>query len=778
MSDQYGWKIVLDETTDITDKVRSFSIEASLDSFCRELSLDLIDVDFYDSLDFSVLPERPRIEVYTRVTDEVDEYGEFLWMTQGVYYIERPTFKVGLNITETGIWGRQSTAILGEPFAARLTKLWSEDTSFYAICAEVLEFVGLSWDANRCDIPNYTIYANTFEAQNQYPIDVLRSLVELIVGEEGFVVSDRLGQVWIKRIDREPNSSSYDVTDAVIQNIGEEPTWPDFGNRVKVSPPESMAPVSVELFVDTQCLGTDLAYINAYVQVSDGSGVPADNMIIDWSFSPENPKSVWYKHPSVGKIASQNSGEILVSGEVVVATGFNSLSTRFKPKSIVGIWAYADKTRQSNFAPEDKYVIDGKNVFLTENSFEFCDQTVVVSYYAAGMAQNVIIYHPMEPLYDDYGEYIGPEEFYEEDAEETYGQVLVVASVTGKEATTELYIDNSCKCPASLVVKVDPSTIYFNTTTTTWRPYNPFTDGNNPTIYELDRTTMKWMVPVITGDTMKTKAKITAYVEQGGVAVSSIINMAEMSGFGTLDWTSKATETIDVTENTEAINVIYGQSQCKVSSAIESVIGVWQYTRNESTGEDTKTGDNLYDSFNGKIIDLNTYVATGTELLVEYTSGGSVVNYLSPVSAGTAQVSVSTPSSSEKGLSQMVQITISEAKTGTETAPVPEGYYIKGPAQGTYVIVGTTSMIWWEPRPNGQSFGSWSLREKGTDKIIQGAEMSVQFTGQVTVTSNSIICYEQTPSQTMTITMNGPKGETASMLFTYVGYKDSRTIGY
>jgi hypothetical protein len=56
--------------------------------------------------------------------------------------------------------------------------------------------------------------------------------------------------------------------------------------------------------------------------------------------------------------------------------------------------------------------------------------------------------------------------------------------------------------------------------------------------------------------------------------------------------------------------------------------------------------------------------------------------------------------------------------------------------------------------------------------------MSVQFTGQVTVTSNSIICYEQTPSQTMTITMNGPKGETASMLFTYVGYKDSRTIGY
>ena len=55
MSNQYGWKFLLDDTVDITDKVKSFTIQSSLDSYCRELSFDTLDELFYDTLAFSFL---------------------------------------------------------------------------------------------------------------------------------------------------------------------------------------------------------------------------------------------------------------------------------------------------------------------------------------------------------------------------------------------------------------------------------------------------------------------------------------------------------------------------------------------------------------------------------------------------------------------------------------------------------------------------------------------------------------------------------------------------
>lgn len=65
---KYGFKFMLDGE-DITDKIKSFTIESSLDSYCRELSFDLLDQDFYDTLDFSTIPEIARIEVFTCVPE-------------------------------------------------------------------------------------------------------------------------------------------------------------------------------------------------------------------------------------------------------------------------------------------------------------------------------------------------------------------------------------------------------------------------------------------------------------------------------------------------------------------------------------------------------------------------------------------------------------------------------------------------------------------------------------------------------------------------------------
>lgn len=64
---KYGFKIMLDEITDITDKVKSFTITSSLDSYCREMSLELYDETFYDTLDFTSIPEIARIEIFTTI---------------------------------------------------------------------------------------------------------------------------------------------------------------------------------------------------------------------------------------------------------------------------------------------------------------------------------------------------------------------------------------------------------------------------------------------------------------------------------------------------------------------------------------------------------------------------------------------------------------------------------------------------------------------------------------------------------------------------------------
>jgi hypothetical protein len=67
---KYAFKFILDGTIDITDKIKSFTIESSLDSFCRELSFDTYDQDFFDSLDFSSIPSIPRIEVFTSIEED------------------------------------------------------------------------------------------------------------------------------------------------------------------------------------------------------------------------------------------------------------------------------------------------------------------------------------------------------------------------------------------------------------------------------------------------------------------------------------------------------------------------------------------------------------------------------------------------------------------------------------------------------------------------------------------------------------------------------------
>lgn len=630
MSSKYGWKFILDGTTDITDKVTNFSIECSLETYCRELSLDLADDVLYDTLDFSVIPDTPRIEVFTAITSTVGDYGDELdYISQGVFFIERPTFSVNTSETLTGLWGRQSTAILGEPFAQKITKIWNANTTVFQIFQEILELVGLTWDFTRCDLQDFMIYADTFEAYDIYPIEALQKLTELIVGAEGFVTSDRLGNIWFRRLSREPETADYSLVDNVIQTISDEPEWPEFGNRIKIIPGETTSQNTVTMSMESTCMTCtedETSYIVVYGQIKDGEGVPLNDIQVDWSFSPANPASIWYMYPSVAKTSVQNAKTMLISKELAKADGFRKVSTKFQASSIVGIYAYSDRTHSKNFAPEDGYVIDGNDILLTDEAFTYCDQTVLISYYASGMVRNQIICEP--------------EEYVDEDT--LFGEVVVIAAVSGREATETLYVNNSCKCPPSLTVEVDPSSCAVGEEVT-----------------------------------------ITAYVEADGVPISGTVRMQETSGFGTLQRTVMQTDKIKVTEKTEAVNNITGTTQCVLSSAIESVVSVY---RLDSTG--AETGSNLYSSFNGRTIDLTTAVDTGTDLSVTYYRAGSVVNYMTADENGTAVIIVSVDVDTEAGLSQTVQVTIGD--TSADGSTIEGEYMVLGPDK-VYASYGNSS---------------------------------------------------------------------------------------
>jgi len=686
MSEQYGWKFLLDDV-DITDKVVSFTIQSSLDAYCRELSFELADEDLFDTFDFSIIPEEPRVEVFTRITDEydLDEY-DYSWVSQGLFFIERPTFRVGVNDTRTGIWGRQSTAILGEPFALKLTKLWDADTSFFAICEEIIESVGLVWDSTKCDISDFAIYADNFEADNLYPIEVLKSLTELIVGAEGFITADRSGNVCIKRLVREPTTSDYNLTDSVIQSFNDEPQWPEFGNRIKIIPSETVSQNSMEITTDGECIGSDIShYIELYGQAVDGNSDPINDVVVKWSFDPSIPKDIWYKYPgypgNMTKEASQNTATLLISNERKRASGVSLLETNFVVDSVVGIWAYADKERTKNFAPADGYVIDGKNIYLTEEVFDFCDQMVFVSYYAKGMVKNTVVY--------------SAESYEDPDADVLYGDVSVIGSLSGKDGTKLLYVDNSCKCTTSLSVTVDPSSI-------------------------------------VKGES---SSKITAYLENSGYPVTGLVRMTEVSGKGTLSWSVMQTETILISgEKTNAVNDISGQTQCILGSTITSVSGVWLIDVNGD-----KTGNNLYSSFYGRTIDLTIYVLTGTELLVDYYRAGSAINYLAGTEVGVSRVDTSVDVDTEAGLMQSVQVSISDpVPTPTPTPdpdptpPAAETYVLSGPGAVAFSArpvsgSGNTAYEAWYYTP--QAFGPYNIVRSADNVVLGSTTLVVQGTG-------------------------------------------------
>lgn len=410
----YGWKIE-HNSVDISDKVTGFTISASLESFCREMTLDIADPSFYAGLDFSQISETPAIEIFTKVGAE--------WISQGLFFIERPALATTVQSDLLqGVWGRSATAKLADPFAVKVSRAWNYKTTFFAICEEMCTLSGLTWDEAYGEISDFTVYENTYVAENVYPIDVI---TELAVLAGALVTTDREGHVCIKRIDYAPTASDAIVTDADIESISETPEWPVFGNRIRVTSIGSVGGYGIEVTVNEPCLQADGASKTKIIaQVKDSEGTPVDGVVVNWSSDAIS---------AALDAATSNTQEVLITKEEKRAKNYYMVDVDFPPSSVKGIWAYRDLARKTNLAGGG-YSISGNTIALAQR-LAFCDQLLVIDYYSQGIAVNYL--------------QAGAE------AED----VTVTAEVEGETGTGMVYIDNACQCPSSLTLKANPSSI-------------------------------------------------------------------------------------------------------------------------------------------------------------------------------------------------------------------------------------------------------------------------------------------------------------------------------
>jgi len=415
----YDWKIELD-SVDITDKVARFEIDADLAQYCRELTVEIADPAFYAGLDFATIPAAPALEVFTMTAST--------WVSQGKYFMERPALSSDINQDIiNGLWGRGETARLGAPFAPRVSKMWDQDTSFFAICAEMCALAGLTWDDSQAAIDDFYIFAYTYQVENAYPVDVLSELAELA---GALLTCDRLGRVLIRAIDYAPAAAAVTITDADWAAIQEAPEWPDFGNRVRIIPAGSLASYNVQVYAPSVCLpadGTSRAKI--YAQVTDADGNPLDGGVVAWQ-TDASAAGLLY--------ATSNTLETVMPPEEIKADNQHRFTLALPPASIVGVYAYADHARRHNLLVGG-HSIDGSTVTLT-TALTYCDQALRVYYTVAGVAINYLT------------------------AGSTAEDVTVTAEMDGQRGTAEIYVGNGCRCPASLKLDAVPRSIPINHT--------------------------------------------------------------------------------------------------------------------------------------------------------------------------------------------------------------------------------------------------------------------------------------------------------------------------
>jgi len=389
----------------IKSKVLSCNITKSLESFCKEVEIELIDTSIYGTIDWTRIPETPQIEV------SIDDGSG--WHTLGSFFIERPTYSADpTSRGMRGVWGRSKTALLGEPFARTWTKTWVAQTDVFTICEEVMTGTGIVFAREKCSPGNFTVYPLTYSVDKMLPIDILNELAELC---GAVVCTSNEDDIFFQVINYSPVVADHTFTDGTIKDYSEEINFPEFKNRVLISADESSGNCDIALSADSECLklgSSDGIALYARVSGDDGAGI--NNVPVTWSAERGQVTLDLY---------TSNTMEISRT-EQVTADGYYAVKVAFPPAWVARIEKANAGYGQSTNLADGGYSLDGATIILT-NALEYCDELLNVTYTVSGVAKNIMR------------------------SGATYGEDTVQAEVGGVKARLDVYIGNPCKCTGS-----------------------------------------------------------------------------------------------------------------------------------------------------------------------------------------------------------------------------------------------------------------------------------------------------------------------------------------
>lgn len=278
------WDVLFNGSS-IVDKVTSFVIIKGRGRFCKEFSLEVADYFLKTSIDLANMSEDPSIEIRTNTSSG--------WISEGAFFIEQCTPIQSKDAITLSLWGRDESAKLTQPFAKRMYKEYDEDTSLYEIIEEILTEYGIEYDEDRMLIDDFVIYANAYSVQGLYPIEVLQQLVSIT---NGFIYTDRLGQLWVVKDEYHWDAAVTEIDETVIESISEREDYPEFGNRVRVGSyaddGEIDASVSLQVAQSYVAVGEGVI-AKAIVTRKDGTLFP-DGYKVQWT-SDNKSYASWEK---------------------------------------------------------------------------------------------------------------------------------------------------------------------------------------------------------------------------------------------------------------------------------------------------------------------------------------------------------------------------------------------------------------------------------------------------------------------------------------------------
>lgn len=307
-------------------------------------------------------------------------------------------------------------------------------------------------------------------------------------------------------------------------------------------------------------------------------------------------------------------------------------------------------------------------------------------------------------------------------------RVELTAHVQGREDSQIIWKNNPCKCPESLSVAADPTSIKVG-------------EGN---------------------------VEILIYLESSGYGIRNRnVTVKEITDFGSLQWESKLTATSTIeNEKAHVNNSVTGVSRVTVSRMPFEVESVKLIDANGNP-----TGSNLYSTHSGKIIDLNTVLTSQTEVVVTYSASGIVKNFFHPVSQGTARIIVTAESHSEEGLEAILSINITAADAPVDDdddqvddpgSDDPEiEYYLTGPS---YCFTPTSFLVTdgapYTTEPVYKQAAQWETNMD--DIVIVGKHFMSKM--QISKTSKRAIAYlfvrQTTPSFNFQVIAQNDDGQT------------------